>query len=131
MFFKSKAAFFVSLVTGILIDIDHILDYYIQQQITLRIKTIYLWCIEKRFKLVFLYCHSLELVFILWIAIRLFKLGIFWVALTIGLTQHLVLDIIFNRSIIYPYSYFLSFRIVKRFKKEDLLRKFRYLYLEK
>ncbi len=44
-------------------------------------------------------------------------------AFAIGLTQHMVLDILFNNREIYPCSYFLTFRVIKRFKKEELLRK--------
>ena len=120
---KSSAAFFVSLSAGILIDIDHILDYYIQQGITLKVNKIYFWCLENKFRLLILFFHSLELIFLFWVTILLFKLGIFWVAFAIGLTQHMVLDILFNNRDIYPRSYFLTFRIIKRFKREELLRK--------
>lgn len=130
LIFKSGAAFFVSFAAGILIDIDHILDYYMQQRVTLRIKEIYRWCEEWKSKFVFIYFHSLELIFILWVVIVYFKMGIFWIAFAIGITQHIFLDILFNRAI-YAYSYFLSFRIIKGFRSEELKRKFKYAYLEK
>lgn len=113
------------LIAGVFIDIDHVLDYYIEQPLTLKIKRIHLWYVENRFKRLFIFLHSLELLFALWIIISVFKLGVFWIAFAIGLTQHMILDIIFNKKIIYPYGYFLSYRFIKKFKSEHVCRKFR------
>jgi len=110
------------LLAGIFIDVDHIFDYYLQRGITLKIKSIYSWCLEREFNFLFLFFHSLELVFLLWIAISVFKLGIFWVAFAIGITQHMVLDILFNKDVVYSYSYFLTFRIMKKFRKKNIFR---------
>jgi len=114
-------SFFISLAAGVLIDVDHILDYYLQQGITLKIKNIYFWCLETRCKFLFIFFHSLELVFLLWIIISLFKLNLFWVAFAIGITQHMVLDVLFNREV-NIFGYFLSFRIIKKFRKENIFR---------
>ncbi|MBU3958786.1 MAG: hypothetical protein KKE91_02875 [Candidatus Omnitrophica bacterium] len=103
-------------------DIDHILDYYLQQGFTLRIKTIYFWICEREFEFVFLFFHSLELLFIIWVIISVFRLGIYWVVFAIGITQHMILDMLFNQNTVYSYSYFLSYRIIKGFKKEYLFR---------
>ena len=72
----------------------------------------------------------MELVFLLWIIISVFKLGIFWIAFAVGLTQHMILDLLFNRQL-NIYTYFLIFRIMKGFKKENILREFEYPNLEK
>ncbi|MBI3991126.1 MAG: hypothetical protein HY350_03145 [Candidatus Omnitrophica bacterium] len=124
LFFKSSVSFFASLIAGVLIDIDHVLDYYIANGITLKIKNIYQWFKGLNFTHVFIPLHSIELVFILWIVISLFKLGIFWVALAIGFTQHMILDILSNNKIIYAYGYFLSFRTIKKFCRENLCKIF-------
>ena len=129
--FRSLSAFLVSLLSGILIDVDHILDYYIERGVTLKIKNVYLWCMEKNFKMVFLVFHSLELLFMLWIGISVFKLGIFWTAIAIGITQHMILDIFFNKNVLYAYSYFLSFRIIKGLRRERICRQFQCPTLEK
>jgi hypothetical protein len=105
-------------------DIDHILDYYLQNGITLKIKKIYFWYAHNQYRFLFVYLHSLELVTLFWLGISIFKLGIFWVALAVGVTQHIVLDLIFNKDTVYSYSYLLSYRLIKKFKKEDLLRDF-------
>ncbi len=118
--FRSATAFWVSFLSGILMDIDHILDYYIQKKITLRMRKIYLWHIKNDYDFLFLYLHSLELVVMLWVAIFVFKLGIFWIALAIGMTQHIILDIFFNP--IYTYAYLFLYRLAKGFKKEYILK---------
>jgi hypothetical protein len=99
------------------------LDYYLERGITLKIKNIYFYYAEKNFKLILIFFHSLELVFLLWMIISFFKLGIFWIAVAIGLTQHMVLDIFSNKNLIYIYGYFLSYRIMRRFKKENILKR--------
>lgn len=119
-FYKSAALFLTSFVAGTLIDIDHVFDYYIQEGVTFKIKTIYAWNKKSEYKYLFLYFHSVELLIMLWAGIFLFRLSIFWVVLTIGLTQHILLDIFFNP--IHSYAYFLSYRIMKGFKKEYILK---------
>jgi hypothetical protein len=47
-------------------------------------------------------------------------LGLFWVALAIGLTQHMVFDLMFNE--VYRRSYLLSYRISKGFKRSELCK---------
>lgn len=118
--FSSGMAFCVSFLSGILMDIDHILDYYIQKRITLRMRKIYIWHIKNDYEFLFLYLHSLELVVMLWVAIFVFKLGIFWIALAIGMTQHIILDIFFNP--IYTHAYLFLYRLSKGFRKEYILK---------
>lgn len=118
---KSQAAFFASFFSGIFIDLDHILDYCVQMKMSLKIKDIYNWCVDNKCKFLFIYLHSIELLILFWAVISVFKLGIFWVAFAVGVTQHMLLDILFNQRV-YSYSYFLSYRIIKRFKMERLLR---------
>ncbi|MDD5432986.1 MAG: hypothetical protein PHO70_08425 [Candidatus Omnitrophica bacterium] len=122
LFFKSFSAFVISFVSGVLIDVDHIFDYYLQERPTLKLREIYSWCINKRFSLLFLFFHSLELIVLLWVIVYVFKLGVFWIAFSIGITQHMILDLIFNRAEIHSYSYFLSYRLLKGFRKEPLMK---------
>jgi hypothetical protein len=110
------------LLAGILIDIDHVFDYYSQRGVTLKIKKIYVWCAETEYNFLFLWLHSLELVILLWLIISFLKLGIFWISFAIGITQHMLLDILFNP--VYPYAYFLSYRIIKGPDKKNLLKEF-------
>jgi hypothetical protein len=59
--------------------------------------------------------------FLLWFVITYFHPGIFWLGLAIGMTQHLLSDIIFNKDI-NPLSYFFVLRFLHGFKKEYILR---------
>ncbi|MBP7216723.1 MAG: hypothetical protein KBA46_05495 [Candidatus Omnitrophica bacterium] len=128
--YASGLAFVVSLCAGIFIDVDHFLDYFLQEKVTLRVDKVFCWCAERRFKHMLILLHSLELVILIWVFIYVFQLNLLWVALALGLTQHLVLDMIFNGKVVYSHAYFLTYRVVHRFKKERLLRP-EYLFLEK
>lgn len=101
-------------------DIDHILDYYLQEGMTLKLKNIYVWFIEERYDRIFLYMHSLELLISFWFVILVLHLGPSWIALALGLTLHIILDIFFNKA--YFFSYFFLFRLIKNFKKEALFK---------
>ncbi|MBI4972882.1 MAG: hypothetical protein HZC16_03590 [Candidatus Omnitrophica bacterium] len=103
-----------------MIDADHLLDYYLQEGLSLKIKNIYLWHSQRKARFIFLFYHSLELVLLLWVIISVFRLGLNWIALGLGITQHMVLDILTNP--LYSCTYFLSYRLFKGFKREHLAR---------
>jgi uncharacterized membrane protein len=117
----SRPALISSFAGGVLIDLDHVLDYYLHHGPTLRIRRIYFWFIERKYEFVFLFFHSLEFLAVFWLGVLFFRLGMVWIALGVGLTQHLCLDIIFNREI-RSVSYLISYRAIKKFKKEPLMK---------
>lgn len=120
---KSIPCFLVSFISGFLIDLDHLLDYYIQEGISLDFGKFYNHCIEHRFKYLTIIFHSLELLFLLWGIIYIFKLGPFWLALTIGFSQHMLFDLIFNQDIIKTDKfYFLTLRIYRKFRLEKFFK---------
>lgn len=122
--FDSFSAFITSLIGGILIDIDHFFDYYAEEGFSFRIKHFISWCYKQKWQRITLLFHSIELVFILWFIISYFRLGIFWVGFAIGVTQHIVFDIISNNRIVNVFFYFFVFRFIKGFKKECLVREY-------
>lgn len=71
------------------------------------------------FRKVYLIFHSYELIAMLWIAIYAFSLSGVWAAMAIGITQHLAFDQILNP--VNTFTYFLTYRILRSFKKESLL----------
>ena len=71
-------------------------------------------------KKLYLILHSYEIVIIFWAAIYIFSLGKLWQAIALGLTQHIVLDQLTNPM--RPFGYFFTYRFLKRFKKEKVLR---------
>ena len=119
--FYSLPAFFSSLAGGILIDIDHAVDYFFHNGIDWRAGRFFEWCYNDRWQRLVLILHSVELVFLLWLVIWFFNLGIVWMAFAIGMSQHLVLDILSNKRV-KVMSYFFVFRCFQGFRKERLLR---------
>lgn len=121
--YNSISAFISSLVSGILIDIDHLLDYYLHRGADLRIKRFFNWCYKNEWQRLILLFHSIELVLILWLCIFVFNLGLFWIGFAVGITQHMVLDIIFNSEVINAYSYFFLYRLSRGFSREYIIRR--------
>lgn len=120
---RSLPSSLVCFISGFLIDSDHFLDYYFDTgTIITNPKKLYSWCTELKFKKIRLLLHSYELVFPLWLAIYFFNLNIYWIAVVFGMTQHMVLDQIGNR-VARPFSYFLTYRIRKKFNTELIFYK--------
>lgn len=119
-YFRSFGCAVVSFAAGVLIDIDHLLDYYANLGFTLNAKKVYGACCEMRLDKLYLAFHSYELVMLLWIAIYAFSLSNIWRAAAIGMTQHLIFDQ-FTNPIKLP-SYFLAYRIANRFRRESVIR---------
>ena len=84
--FNSLPAFISSLVGGLLIDIDHLIDYYLDQGINFKVRNFFIWCHSDHWTRLTLFLHSFELVFILWGSIIVFNLGVVWVGFAIGFT---------------------------------------------
>ena len=124
LYFHSFLAAFISFLSGVFIDIDHVLDYILHGKISLHLVDYYLFSLEKQFSKIFLFFHSFEVIILFWIVISYFKLNLYWICLCIGLTQHLILDSIFNNlnQFISPHAYFFIYRLIKGFKKEYLIR---------
>jgi hypothetical protein len=116
IYFKSLGCAVVSFAAGVLIDLDHLIDYYANHKFTWKAKTVYNTCAKMDLRKLYLVLHSYELVAIFWASIYIFSLSNFWKALAIGLTQHLLFDQIFNP--IKTLGYFTTYRIIKGFKKE-------------
>mgnify|MGYP001570131313 FL=1 len=122
---KSKSCLIISFIGGFLIDLDHVLDYYLHEGFNLKVRRFYEFCVKCKFTHLTLIFHSLECLILFWSAIYWFKLGNFWLALALGITQHMLFDLVVNRDIFKtPYFYFLTLRIlngfrVKEFKQND------------
>ena len=107
-------------LSGILIDTDHYLEYYlIRKRFPFRFKDLVDFCFDASVPKLYLIFHAYEWLFILWFSIYFFDLGIIWTGIAIGLTTHLLLDQCFNP--IKPPCYFLTFRIKNDFEKTKIL----------
>ena len=120
----SLSCFWISFVSGFLIDLDHVLDYYLQEGVNFDVKRFFKICLECRLKHLSVILHSWELLALLWFWIIWFKPGIFWVSFAIGASQHMFFDLVFNRGRVKThYFYFLSMRLVKGFRFSEFLHK--------
>lgn len=118
--FRSFGCAALSFLTGVLIDLDHLFDYFTTYRFTLSFRRIYCACSRARFKRLYLLVHSYEIVILLWIAIYVFSLSNAWKAVAIGMTQHLVFDQLTNP--LKRYGYFLTYRVLHGFRKEMIVR---------
>jgi hypothetical protein len=113
VYFGSLKCALVSLAAGVLIDLDHLWDYYATHPVTADIKKIYDACAEVNLNKLYFFLHSYELVILMWCAIYVFSMSNAWKAAAIGLTQHLLFDQLTNP--VKPMAYFLTYRIFNRF----------------
>ena len=121
-YFNSWPATTTCFLSGILIDLDHFLDYYIEKKtIPFRYKDLVDFCIDFKGKKVFLLLHSYELLIMLWLLIYLLHLDLAWIGFAIGVTIHMAFDQFTNP--IKPLFYFLTYRILNHFKSSKLLLK--------
>ena len=108
------------LIAGIFIDIDHYIDYVRERGISFDFRKVYKACKYgyMDFKKITFILHSYELLILLWLVVFLFNLNIVWRYAAIGFTLHLFFDQICNP--IFPFTYFLWFRITNNFETEKL-----------
>ena len=116
----SGAATLGCFLSGIFIDIDHYLEYYIfRKQFPFRYKDLVKYCDYNQERKLYLFFHAYEYLFVLGLLICFFHFSKAWLGVTIGLTTHLVLDQWANP--IKPLFYFLTFRAKNRFEKTKIL----------
>ena len=112
------------LVGGILIDLDHFIDYFLYRGFHINLQDMFHLSNNNLFPRFYLLLHSYELLALIWIAIIWFTGNKLALGIAIGLTIHLVQDEIGNRG--NRLFYFLTFRAIKKFDKDKLVtREFR------
>ncbi len=126
-FTKSLYAGILCFISGFFIDIDHIIEYVIHYGWkNFSFKRLFQVCeqttkLERcRFQKIYLIFHSGELAILLWIVFILTK-DIYLFAIAIGYSIHLIMDCIGNPT--HPYYIFITFRAIKDFDTEKLIRK--------
>ncbi|MFH1867780.1 MAG: hypothetical protein ABH843_02300 [Candidatus Omnitrophota bacterium] len=124
---KSVYAGFLCFIAGIVVDLDHIVEYIIHHSSRgFTIKKVCQACDqtnkqegELKFPKLYLFFHSWELVIIFAIAVVYLR-NIYLAAIAMGYASHLILDSTKNPA--YPYSYFIIWRVIKKFHTHHLLR---------
>ncbi len=128
LFTRSLYAGLLCFASGVLVDLDHILEYIIHHGWKgLSFKNMYEACeqTEKqkgdmRFKKLYIIFHTGEAALLLWIA-AIYTKNIFLLAIAWGYSSHLILDIIGNK--VYPISYFMFRRAINKFDSDKLFIK--------
>jgi len=116
---KSPLATVVCFLSGVFIDIDHHLDYFIaKRRIPWRYKDLVDYFEDINSGKLYLVLHSYELLFLLWMGIYFLMLNDIWLGLAVGATVHLACDALVNSF--RPMTYFMFFRIKNRFDRKRL-----------
>lgn len=125
-FTKSFPAAILCFISGIFMDLDHIIEYLIQyglKDFTLR--NVYNVSIntpkrhlEQRFKKLYLVFHSWEIAILL-IFLAAYTKNIYVFAFAAGYFIHLVMDYLGNE--LYCPSYFIIYRAMKKFDTDKLI----------
>ena len=121
--FKSVPATAVCFLSGIFIDIDHHLDYWlIKGKFPWRYRDLHKFFIEQenRGGPMYLVLHAWEWLIALWLAIFILRLDVVWVGFAIGLTAHMMADLICNP--LKPFGYFITYRWRRAFDSTRILK---------
>lgn len=105
------------IVGGILIDLDHLIDYFLYAGFTFNLKKFALIDFLKSGK-VYLFFHSWELIIFLYIIGFLLGVGKYSLALSLGILGHLLVDSIFHKTFL---LYSLFYRIWYNFDANKIL----------
>jgi hypothetical protein len=114
---KSPEMAVCSFLTGVLIDVDHLLDYWLEKSFDLNIARFFKTCNECNFTITRLYFHSIEVVIVLCAAAYCTR-SLLITGLTLGAAQHIALDQLKNK--VYPASYFFTYRLFNGFKAANV-----------
>lgn len=96
------------LLSGVLLDVDHLADFFLLSGEPFTIKGFFSWCHEMRWKKIYLVLHSYELYFLLLLAAGLFP-GRALTGVLLGMGLHLLMDQLGNRDL-NKWFYFMTFR---------------------
>jgi len=127
-FTKSIYAGALCLASGVLVDSDHFIEFGIQHGWkNLTLKNVYEVSLRTgteeegpRFTRLYLIFHTAEIAILFWVAFICTQ-NIYLLAIAAGYSSHLILDSIGNT--IFPHSYFMIWRIIKKFDTEKLSKR--------
>lgn len=112
--FKSIPLSIAAFLSGFLIDMDHVLECYINFGKKFNVWQTIKICENYELKKAHLFLHSYELILVYSVLVYWFYLGPVWYGIALGLAFHLILDGIFNRY--YPNGLFFITRCKRNFK---------------
>ena len=102
--FKSSGLAIACLISGIFIDLDHIPDYIREHGSPFKIRNFFQVCYKCRFNRIILFLHGWEWLLLSCIVAWLTNWNPWTTGLFIGLSQHMILDAIYNSPGVWTYS---------------------------
>jgi len=118
---KSWPAAAVCFLSGVFIDIDHHLDYYLdRKKFPFRFQELVDFCANQSTGKLYLIFHSYEGLAFYWFLIYYYQLGFIWIGLAVGVTQHMICDQICNPF--RPLSYFFIYRWRYGFERKYIFK---------
>jgi len=124
---QSWLAGILCFLSGLLLDLDHPLEYLINRKAKFpHPKHLYQACkqlakLSHDTQKLYLLFHALEFAVLFWLAF-LFSNNIYILAIAIGYTGHILLDVTGNVNLLKPQAYFMSARIKNRFRLISVLK---------
>lgn len=116
----------ICFLSGLLIDFDHLIEYVIHHGPKINNpKEVYQACAkfadpeENSKKKVYILFHAIEFAILLWI-VFIFSQNIYLLAIALGYTGHMLLDV--SQNVLKPSAYFISLRIKDDFNLMKLLK---------
>ncbi len=106
------------LLSGILLDADHLLDFHLLSGERFTLKGFLSWCYELKWKKIYLVLHSYELYILLLLAARVFPSRAF-TGVLLGMGLHLLMDQAGNTAL-NKWFYFIIFRYRAGFVKSAM-----------
>jgi hypothetical protein len=117
--FKSVAGALVCVFSGILVDIDHYIDYVRDRGFNFNLKRFFQYSHNIEYERLFIVFHGYEYLAPLALLLVLSDYNLLVAAVITGFTQHLLVDQFTNP--VKPLAYFMSYRLKNRFSKECVL----------
>lgn len=105
-FSESWGLTITSLIAGVLIDLDHLIDYFLNEGLKLDVKDFFKFYREERYRRLTIIFHGWEWLILLFLLSWFSRWNPILTGLFIGFTQHLLLDKFYNISRFSSYSFF-------------------------
>jgi hypothetical protein len=115
--YKDYSLVFLVVLGGILIDIDHFIDYFLYAGLKFNLKKFALIDFLKSGK-IYIFLHSWELIVVILLLGYLFNWTKYTLALSLGMAGHIAVDSLYQKTFL-PYS--LIYRIYNRFEAHKIL----------
>jgi hypothetical protein len=117
--FRSFAGALICFFSGILVDVDHYVDYVRDRGLNFNLKRFFAYSYGLEYERLFILFHGYEYILMLAVMLGLSDYNLLVAAVFTGYTQHLLFDQFTNP--VKPLAYFITYRLKNRFRKECVL----------